>query len=158
MKTRINWGYWLVPLVVGLAIFAVTGCMSAQEKKDLMAQAIEYAKQQQPRLSIKGQNMTISGVSELVSYDPLPKLDYPTSEWAPVANSGIAGLSTVAGVYVGGQAAIGLATAVGNSAKGGTWNFTPQGNSGVNYYSPTGLANPTTTPAPVVVVAPEGTK
>lgn len=140
-----------------LAALLLTGCASSGEYRDyLTAQhaANELAvKEQKPLVRIRAQpGQQITGLAEVEVYAPQAPVQIQQArpnEWAGVANTALGITGTALGITLGGDAAIGLAGAVGKAA-----------NHGYEYVNPTPVIAPATqvvrpeviqAPAPVVV-------
>lgn len=147
------------------AVLALTGCASSGEYRDyLTAQhAVNElsVKEQKPLVRIEAQpGQQITGLAKIEVYAPQAVATVQQSrpnEWAGVANTALGITGTALGIKLGGDAAIGLAGAVGKGA-----------NHGYQFVNPTPVVAPevqvvrpevvqpvvVTTPAPEVVRIP----
>ncbi len=138
-------------LVVALALAG--GCISAQERKDYYQAQLDAMRERKPLLEIEakdGEELRISGLKTLRVYAPNGEaVQQLRDQAAEAAREGLGIAGAVATVYVGGEAAVGLADVVGKHA-GHTLAVSGAGAGGV---IGGGVALPQT--ATPVVVKPE---
>ena len=116
-----------------LVLFFAQGCATFEEKKLFYENQATALREQKPifRITgIPGQNIVMSGVQSIEAYVPSGAGNIPqfVDPWAGVVKEGITGAAMLGGIYLGGQAAIGLVGEVGKVA-GHNWTGAP----GMNY-------------------------
>lgn len=144
-------GLRIWPLLLALALsLPAVGCASRQEKLDYYNAQVAARQMAKPLLYLKakpGEEIVLKGVEEMAVYSPHHEgIPQYRDEWANVAVNGVGVLGTVAGIYLGGQVAVDLATAVGQSAGTHISNsFNPSGAQSAAGYSGSGTVTPTIT-------------
>ena len=116
-----------------LVFLLATGCASDSTIKMFYDNQLAAIQAQKPIFRIEGipgQPIVMSGVSKIEAYMPSGAGNIPqfVDPWAGVVKEGITGAAMLGGIYLGGQAAIGLVGEVGKVA-GHNWTGAP----GMNY-------------------------
>ena len=114
-------------IAILLLVIALSGCSTTGDYTAYLAAQAEASKMQmngqKPLVRITAQpGMSISGLAGIEVYTPLQQPAIQQSrpnEWASVVSQGLGIAGTVAGLKVQGDAAIGLATAVGKAGTHG---------------------------------------
>ncbi len=107
-------------LIILLVLPVLTGCATMEEKKAYYDANVQMAKLQKPLLLIRakqGQHIELKGVEELAVYAPGEKGVAQYRDEAIAAARDAAGvIGAIAGIYVGGEAAVRLVDAAGKAA------------------------------------------
>ncbi len=119
---------WLA-VIAALGVLLAAGCAGTQERVAYMQAQLKALEMQlkgrKPILVIEampGQELKITGLKRLAVYAPRstnpgsPLIKQYRDPWANVVTNGLGVVGAVAGIYVGGQAAVELADTVGRHA------------------------------------------
>lgn len=108
------------PLIILVALTMLAGCATMEEKKAYYDANVQMAKLKKPLLLMKakpGEQIVLKGVEELAVYAPGEKGVAQYRDEAIAAARDAAGvIGAIAGVYVGGEAAVRLVEAAGRAA------------------------------------------
>ena len=137
-------------LIIATAALTVAGCSTSGDYRDYLTaqyEASKLAAQQPPLFRLVAQEgQAISGLKSIEVFTPAAPAQIQQarpSEWAGVLGQGLSVVGALGGVYLGGEAAQGLAHVVGQSA-----------GQGYQYINPTPVIAPKTTVVRPEVVQP----
>ena len=106
--------------IVLVCLALAAGCASMEEKKAYYDANVQMAKLQKPLFLMKakpGQHIELKGVEELAIYAPGQKgVEQYKDEAIQAARDAAGVIGAIAGIYVGGEAAVRLVDAAGKAA------------------------------------------